>query len=82
VGKYLGVVVALFVVQVGLGALTAHHTVEGQGFFGLPLAEVLPYSLTRPWHVQTALFWITTAFVAAGLFLAPAFGGRASSASA
>jgi nitric oxide reductase subunit B len=75
-GKYVGVVVALFVVQVGLGALTAHYTVEGQSVFGFPLAQYLPYSLTRTWHIQTAMFWIATAFLAAGLFLAPAIGGR------
>lgn len=76
VAKYVGVVVALFVVQVLLGALTAHYTVEGQAFFGIPLANLLPYSLTRTWHIQTAMFWIATAFLAAGLFLAPAVGGH------
>lgn len=74
--KYLGTVVALFLVQVMLGALVAHYTVEGQAFFGLPLAESLPYSLARTWHVQTGVFWIATAFLAAGLFLAPVVGGR------
>ena len=76
IAKYVGVVIAVFGVQVLLGALTAHYTVEGQAFFGLPLAEWLPYSLTRTWHIQTAVFWIATAFLAAGLFLAPAVGGR------
>ena len=75
VAKYVAVVVALFVVQVLLGALTAHYTVEGQSFFGIPIANWLPYSLTRTWHIQTAMFWIATAFLAAGLFLAPAIGG-------
>ncbi len=74
--KYVAVVVALFCVQVVLGAVTAHYTVEGQSFFGIPLAEYLPYSLTRTWHIQTAMFWIATAFLAAGLFLAPVVGGR------
>ncbi|MBE0565843.1 MAG: nitric-oxide reductase large subunit [Krumholzibacteria bacterium] len=74
--KYLGVVIAVFGVQVILGALTAHYTVEGQHFFGLPLAKWLPYALTRTWHLQTAVFWIATAFLATGLFLAPAVGGR------
>ena len=36
----------------------------------------LPYALTRTWHLQTAMFWIATAFLAAGLFLAPVVGGR------
>ncbi len=76
VGKYAGTVVALFVVQVILGAVIAHYTVEGQSFFGLPLADFLPYSLARTWHLQTALFWIATAFLGAGLFLAPIIGGR------
>lgn len=75
VAKYLAVVVGLFGVQVLLGALTAHYTVEGQAFFGFPLADYLPYSLTRTWHIQTAMFWIATAFLAAGLFLAPVIGG-------
>jgi nitric oxide reductase subunit B len=76
VAKYLGVVVALFVVQVALGGITAHYTVEGQGFYGFPLADYLPYALTRTWHLQTAVFWIATAFLGAGLFLAPIVGGR------
>lgn len=76
VAGYVAVVVGLFAVQVLLGALTAHYTVEGQGFFGLPLAKWLPYSLTRTWHVQTGVFWIATAFLSAGLFLSPAIGGR------
>lgn len=76
VGKYVGVIALLFVVQVLCGALTAHYTVEGQAFFGFPLAEYLPYSLTRTWHIQTAMFWIATAFLAAGLFLAPVLGGH------
>ncbi len=76
VAKYAYIVVALFSVQVILGAIVAHYTVEGQAFFGIPLAEWLPYPLARTWHIQTALFWIATAFLGAGLFLAPVIGGR------
>ncbi len=76
VRKYAVVVIALFAVQVLLGALTAHYTIEGQSFFGFPIGEYLPYALTRTWHLQTAVFWIATAFLAAGLFLAPMIGGR------
>lgn len=76
VGKYLVVVSALLLVQCFLGALTAHYTVEGQAFFGLPLAKWLPYAVTRTWHMQLAVFWIATAFLAAGLFLGPIVGGR------
>jgi nitric oxide reductase subunit B len=76
VAKYVGAPIALFVVQVILGAITAHYTVEGQSFFGFPLARWLPYSLTRTWHLQTGVFWIATAFLAAGLFIAPIVGGK------
>ncbi len=75
-GWYIAVVVALFILQVLLGALTAHYTVEGQAFFGFPLADWLPYAVTRTWHVQLAVFWIATAFLTVGLFLAPAVGGK------
>lgn len=74
--KYVGVVIALFVVQVLLGALTAHYTVEGHSFFGIPLAKFFPYAVSRTWHIQLAVFWIATAFLTAGLYLAPAVGGR------
>lgn len=76
VTKYLAVVIALFVVQVLLGALTAHYTVEGDSFFGIPIHEYLPYAITRTWHIQTAIFWIATAFLGAGLFIAPLIGGH------
>lgn len=70
--KYFWVVAALIVVQVVLGVVTAHYGVEGSGFYGFPLADYLPYSITRTWHVQLAIFWIATSWLATGLFLAPA----------
>lgn len=72
---YFWTVTALIVVQVGLGAVTAHYGVEGQGFYGIPLSEWLPYSVTRTWHTQLGIFWIATAWLATGLFIAPAVSG-------
>ncbi len=63
--------VALFIFQVFIGGFTAHYTVEGQQFYGIDVSRWFPYSLTRTWHIQAALFWIATGFLAAGLFLAP-----------
>ena len=74
-GKYLLLVVGLFAFQVMLGGATAHYTVEGQDFYGFPLSQWFPYSLLRTWHIQSALFWIATGFLAAGLFLAPIING-------
>ena len=69
--KYFWVVTALILLQMTLGILTAHYGVEGDGFYGFPLSEWLPYVVTRTWHVQAGLFWIATAWLAAGLFIGP-----------
>ncbi|WP_444995126.1 nitric-oxide reductase large subunit [Aliikangiella sp. IMCC44359] len=74
-GKYLLLVVSLFSFQVFLGGFTAHYTVEGQSFYGINTSQWFPYSLVRTWHIQAALFWIATGFLAAGLFLAPIING-------
>jgi nitric oxide reductase subunit B len=73
--KYLWTVSALLVLQILLGVVTAHYGVEGGGLYGLPLASVLPYAVTRTWHVQLGIFWIATAWLAAGLYIGPAVGG-------
>ena len=69
--KYFWVVSALILVQMLLGVVTAHYGVEGDGFYGFPLSDYLPYSVTRTWHIQMGLFWIATAWLAAGLFIGP-----------
>jgi nitric oxide reductase subunit B len=73
--KYFFVVAALWVVQVGLGAITAHYGVEGSSFYGIPLDRWLPYAVTRTWHLQIGIFWIATAWLATGLYIAPAVSG-------
>lgn len=74
--KYFWVVTALFVVQIMLGILTAHYAVEGQGLYGLPLVDYLPYAITRTWHTQLAILWIVTAWLATGLYVAPLISGH------
>lgn len=73
--KYFWIVSALLLVQVIMGVITAHYTVEGQAFYGIPLAEWLPYSVSRTWHIQIAIFWIATSWLATGLYYAPAISG-------
>ncbi|MDR1076938.1 MAG: nitric-oxide reductase large subunit [Xanthomonadaceae bacterium] len=73
--KYFWVVIALFLAQILLGAITAHYQVEGQQAYGIALSEILPYSLTRTWHTQLAVLWIATAWLATGLYIAPAISG-------
>jgi len=74
--KYFWVVTALILVQILMGVITAHYGVEGLGFYGFPLADFLPYSISRTWHIQLAIFWIATSWLATGLFIAPAVSGK------
>src|SRR5690606_13990034 len=73
--KYFWVVTLLMLVQVLMGVITAHYGVEGHAFYGFPLAEWLPYSISRTWHVQLAIFWIATSWLATGLYYAPFISG-------
>lgn len=73
--KYFFVVGLLFMLQIGCGVVLAHYSVEGGGLYGLPIDEVLPYAVLRTWHTQLGIFWIATAWLATGLYVAPAVGG-------
>jgi nitric oxide reductase subunit B len=74
--KYFIVVTALLFVQIVVGVITAHYGVEGNGFYGIPLSKWLPYVVTRTWHIQIGIFWIATAWLAAGLYIAPTISGK------
>ena len=76
VKKYFWVVNLLILAQVLLGVITAHYGVEGDGFYGIDIASFIPYSITRTWHIQIAIFWIATAWLATGLYIAPSLSGR------
>ena len=70
------VMAALFLLQTLVGAASQHYRAEIDDFFGFDLAQIFPYNLMRTWHVQLALFWVATSFVAAGIFLAPMIARR------
>ncbi len=71
---FFGVAMALFFVQIVMGMVTAHYAVEGDGFYGVPIQSYLPYAASRTWHLQLAVFWIATCWLAAGLYFGPRFG--------
>ncbi len=75
-GAFFVVVALLFLLQALAGGALAHFRVEPNGFYGFDLAKLLPYNLLRTWHLQLAVFWIATAWVAGGLFLAVSVGGK------
>jgi nitric oxide reductase subunit B len=72
--KFFVVVVLLFLVQVLVGGGLAHYRAQPGSFYGFELAAWLPSNLLRTWHLQSAIFWIVTAYVGGGLFLADALG--------
>ncbi len=69
--KFFWLVAVLLGLQILLGAITAHYAVEGHDFYGFPLADYLPYALTRTWHTQLAVTWIAVSWLAAGLYIGP-----------
>jgi nitric oxide reductase subunit B len=73
---YFLVVATLFVAQGFLGGLNAHYHVQPGGFYGLAVDRLLPYNLSRMWHVQLALFFVATSFLAIGIFLVPMIARR------
>lgn len=75
-GKYFYVVIGMILAQVGMGVITAHYAIEGHSFFGYPLAEILPFTVSRTIHTQFAVLWIATAWLATGLYIAPAISGH------
>ncbi|HVO78704.1 MAG TPA: cbb3-type cytochrome c oxidase subunit I, partial [Candidatus Bathyarchaeia archaeon] len=75
-GWFFAIVALLFLAQSLLGGALAHYRVETGAFYGLDIARGLPYNLARTWHLQLAIFWIATAWVGGGLFLASWVGGE------
>jgi nitric oxide reductase subunit B len=74
--KYFGLAMLLFLAQVLAGGATAHYRADPGGFYGLDLSHWLPSNILRTWHLQLAIFWVATAYIAGGLLLAPAIGGE------
>ncbi len=70
------VMAALFLVQTLCGGATEHYRADLQSFFGINLAVLLPFNIVRTWHIQLAIFWVATSFLAAGIFLVPMIAGR------
>ena len=74
--KYFIVVSLLFLAQVMFGGGVAHFRADATSFYGIDISRVFPSQLLRTWHLQLAILWIATAFLAGGLFIAPSLGGR------
>ena len=67
--KFFVVVALLFLAQSLVGGAVAHYRADPASFYGFELQSIFPSNLMRTWHLQLAIFWIATAYVAAALFL-------------
>jgi nitric oxide reductase subunit B len=74
--KFMAVAVLLFLGQALIGAGVAHYRAEPSSFYGIDLSWIFPSNLLRAWHLQTAIFWIATSYVAGALFVAELLGGK------
>jgi nitric oxide reductase subunit B len=70
------VMAVLFLIQALVGAASQHYRADLGDFFGIDLAQVFPYNLTRTFHVQLAIFFVSSSYLAAGIFLAPMIARR------
>lgn len=67
--KFFYVAILLFAVQVFAGILTVHDFVGFVHFFGYNISELLPITVTRSWHVQLSLLWISACWIGASFFM-------------
>ncbi len=67
--KFFYAAILLFAVQVLSGILTVHDFVGFVNFFGFNISETLPITITRSWHVQLSLLWISACWIGASLFV-------------
>ena len=67
--KFFYVAILLFAVQVLAGILTVHDFVGFVNFFGFNISEALPITVSRSWHVQLSLLWISACWIGASFFM-------------
>lgn len=74
--KFFLVVSLLFILQTLMGGLMAHYTTHPGSFYIQFFANLIPYSWAKSWHLQLAIFWIATTWVAASIYLSPVISGN------
>lgn len=67
--KFFYVAIILFAVQVLAGILTVHDFVGFINFFGFNISKALPITVTRSWHVQLSILWISACWIGASFFM-------------
>lgn len=70
--KFFAVAATLFLLQVTAGLMTIHGFVN---YTGIDLGALIPITVSRSWHLQLALLWIATCWIAASIFALPMMAG-------
>jgi nitric oxide reductase subunit B len=73
--KFFAVAMLLFLIQVLAGVLTIHDFVGFTTFFGYDLRAILPLPITRSWHIQLSILWISACWIGASIFVLPRMAG-------
>lgn len=74
--KFALAVAVLFMLQTLVGGALAHYRANPSDFYGWDMSSLWPSSLIRSCHLQLAIFWIATGFIAGGLIISRILGGR------
>lgn len=69
--KFFYAAILIFVLQVIAGIITVHDFVNFTVFFGYDLRELIPVTISRGWHVQLPLLWISACWIGASFFVTP-----------
>lgn len=67
--KFFYTAILLFATQVIAGILTVHDFVGFVNYFGFNITNLLPEPVTRSWHVQLSLLWISICWIGASFFV-------------
>ena len=74
--KFFVVAIALFLFQTLVGGAMAHYIADPKSFFGFDLSSIFPSNILRSWHLQSAILWIATTYIAGGIFLSSVLSNR------
>lgn len=77
--KFFYVAILLFAIQVLAGILTVHDFIGLVNFFGFNISEPLPVTVTRSWHVQLSILWISACWIGGSFFMMSLVSPRQSS---
>lgn len=67
--KFFYSAMLLFGVQIFAGILTVHDFVGFINYFGYNISIQLPITITRSWHVQLSILWISACWIGSSFFM-------------